>query len=191
MLKCDDFIEIGKLWYVEIYKKQMCAALNKSALLFLKNLNEYFEDKHVPELRFRRSFYRYANTDLLVYHKGKALTYTKMRDALAGDMEATKWILDFCDGNRDVTDFSGYAISAKNKDMAQAFVAIVFIAEYARGYTHALEYIYNFLIDVVKGKTRWLYLTDYFSPALTSRQDDQTEWEAQSNDTWDNDDFLA
>ncbi len=91
-------------------------------------------------------------------------------------MSTTKWIYDFVLGSRDIDDFKGYTFTDAKKKLVQSFVAIVFIAEYGRGYTNSQEVLTTYLGDVLNGRDRWSNLKSRFAPALTYREDENTPY---------------
>lgn len=163
----DDLISIGRIWCGYIRYRQPAGALTAAREL-ADRINIYLYDE-APNLKVRVSPFQFY--ELLVFHTGKPYAYSTFIREFEGDLQSTLWIIDFSFGRRSIDDFSGYLLSDNQKTLVQAFVAIVYIAEYGRGYTNSRDVMLDFLEDVANGDESWSNLESCYAPALTFKED--------------------
>ncbi len=173
-MKVSDLISIGRIWCAEIRYRKPDGA-RKAANELAERINLYLQG-NAPFLSVRVSPFQFY--ELLVYHTEKAYKYTDFTSCFDADMSmsTTRWIYEFVLGSRDIDDFKGYILTDANKKRVQSFVAIVFIAEYGRGYTNSQDVLTQYLRDVLNGRDRWSNLKSRFAPALTYREDENTPY---------------
>ncbi len=171
-MKVSDLISIGRTWCGEIRYRKPDGA-RKAANELAERINLYLQG-NAPFLSVRVSPFQFY--ELLVYHTGKSYKYTAFTSCFDADKSTTRWIYDFVLGNRDINDFKGYTFTDAKKIYVQSFVAIVFIAEYGRGYTNSQDVLTAYLWDVLNGRDRWSNLKSRFAPALTYREDETTPY---------------
>jgi len=172
-MNVDELISIGRIWCAEIRYRKPDGARGAAKIL-ADRINLYLQG-NAPFLSVRVSPFQYY--ELLVYHTGKAYKYTDFISNFSTVPTTTLWIYDFVQGNRSIDDFKGHSFTDNQKKLVQSFVAIVFIAEYGRGYTNSQDILKAYLWDVLNGRDYWSNLKGRFAPSLTYSEDEQAGWE--------------
>lgn len=178
-----DLIELGRLWLSKIHycnfedKKIERTEANKVAAEIKAGLERL---DGITAITVRVSCFQAY--ELLVYVGGKAYRYDDFISVFDKDMEVTAWLLEFIRGDRAIDDFSGRKIYSNKKILVQAFVAIVFIAEYGRGYTISDDWLIKFLSNILNGTDHWTNLKSSYPPALKYAEDERKDYKPSSQE---------